>query len=373
MKVPLLDLKAQYEAIKPDVDESLEKVFASQLFINGPQVKECEHAVAEYCGVKYATAVSSGTDALLISLMVSEVGAGDEVITSDYSFFATAGSIARVSAKPVFVDIDPVTFNLDPEQVERCISPQTRAIIPVHLYGQAADMTPILDIAEKHNLIIIEDAAQAIGAEYQGKRAGSFGDFGCFSFFPSKNLGAPGDGGMVTTDEEGLDKKLKIFRNHGSQEKYYHKYIGGNFRFDSIHAAVVLVKLPYLDSWSAKRKQNADYYRQLLSAGGLTADGTIVLPVEVQNRHIYNQFILRVRDRDRLRQFLLSQSIGCEVYYPVPFHLQECFSYLGYEKGDFPESEKAAEQTIALPIYPELTKKQIEYVVETMIDFYRTK
>ncbi len=371
MNVPLLDLKIQYKSIKEDVDRRVQEVFESQYFVNGPQVRQCEEEIASYCNVPYATGVTSGTDAILISLMVSGIGAGDEVITSDYSFFATAGCIARSGATPVFVDIDPVTFNIDPAKIEEKITDRTRAIIPVHLYGQTADMDPILAIAKKYNLIVIEDAAQAIGAEYHGKRAGSMGDFGCFSFFPSKNLGTSGDGGIVTTNDKAKDELLKVYRNHGSHIKYYHKYIGGNFRLDSIHAAVVLAKLPHLDNWSTKRKLNADFYRKEFARHDLTGNGIIGLPEEVESRHIYNQFIVRVEKRDELRAFLLENGVGCEVYYPVPFHAQECFAYVSCNEDDYPESTRAANETIALPIYPELTDEQLSYVVETIRKFYQ--
>ncbi|MBL7192262.1 DegT/DnrJ/EryC1/StrS family aminotransferase [bacterium] len=371
MKVPLLDLKAQYNSIKSDVDKAVAEVFESQYFINGPQVKECEAAIAEYCNCKYATGVSSGTDALLISLMAAGIGAGDEVITTDYSFFATAGCVSRTGAKPVFVDIDPVTYNIDPAKIEAKITPKTKAVIPVHLYGQMADMDPIMEIAEKHGLIVIEDAAQAIGSEYKGRRAGSIGHYGCFSFFPSKNLGTAGDGGMVVTNDADLDSKLKIFRNHGSKPKYYHKFIGGNFRLDTLHAAVVLAKFPHLDSWSAARKRNADYYRKLFCEKDIIGKGVKCLPEEVTNRHIYNQFVIRAERRNDLQKFLKEQGIGNEVYYPVPFHLQECFAYLGSKAENFIDSSKAADESLALPIYPELTAEQAEYVVDCIADFYK--
>ncbi|MBC8278111.1 MAG: DegT/DnrJ/EryC1/StrS family aminotransferase [FCB group bacterium] len=370
MNVPLLDLKAQYRAIKDDIDKRVAEVFESQYFINGPQVKECEAEIAGYCKTEFATGVSSGTDALLISLMVAGVGEGDEVITTDYSFFATAGCVSRTGAKPVFVDIDPVTFNIDPKLIEEKITEKTKAIIPVHLYGQVADMDPIMAIAEKHNLTVIEDGAQAIGAEYKGHRAGSIGHFGCFSFFPSKNLGTSGDGGIVVTKDPALQEKLQIYRNHGSKPKYYHKFIGGNFRLDTIHAAVVLAKLPHLDDWSEARKTNADNYRRLFEESGIIGNGVIVLPAEVESRHIYNQFIVRVEKRDELRAYMQKNGVGCEVYYPVPFHLQECFADLGCGPDDFPESTKAANETIALPIYPELTAEQMAYTVDTMKKFY---
>ncbi|MDP8240567.1 MAG: DegT/DnrJ/EryC1/StrS family aminotransferase [Candidatus Hatepunaea meridiana] len=369
MIVPLLDLKAQYNSIKSEVDTAVAEVFESQHFINGPQVKQCEKAIAEYCNTSDAIGVSSGTDALLIALMVEEIGAGDEVITTDFSFFATAGCIARTGAKPVFVDIDPSSYNIDPDQIRSKITSKTKAIIPVHLYGQVADMDPIMAIAEEYNLVVIEDGAQAIGAEYRGKRAGSIGHYGCFSFFPSKNLGTSGDGGMVVTNDPQKGEMLRIFRNHGSKPKYYHKYIGGNFRLDTLHAAVVLAKFPHLDSWSDARKQNADRYRRLLENKGVVGNGVMSLPVEVADRHIYNQFVIRVERRNALQGFLKQKGIGTEVYYPVPFHFQKCFAYLG-ETGDFPESEAAANETLALPIFPELTDEQAIYVVDSIAEFY---
>lgn len=371
MKVPLLDLKAQYKSIKTDIDKAVAEVFESQYFINGRQVSECEEAIAAYSNTGYGVGVSSGTDALLICMMAENIGPGDEVITPDYSFFSTAGCISRLGAKPVFVDIKPDTFNIAPELIEANITPRTKAIIPVHLYGQMADMESILDIAREHDLIVIEDAAQAVGAEYKGKRAGSMGDYGCFSFFPSKNLGGAGDGGMVITNDSERAEKLKILRNHGAHPKYFHKLVGGNFRLDTLQAAVILVKLRYLDSWTESRQRNAAFYRGLFNNKRLLSNGVIALPVEVTDRHIYNQFVIRVERRDDLRRYLKGKEIGCEVYYPVPFNLQECFAYLGYKKGDFPQSESAAEQTLALPIYPELTTEQLEYVVDSIEEFYR--
>lgn len=370
MKVPLLDLKAQYKSIKSTIDNAVAEVFASQYFINGSQVRECEAAIAEYCRSPFATGVSSGTDALLISLMVEGIGNGDEVITTDYSFFATAGCIARTGAKPVLVDIDPATCNIDPDQIEARITSRTRAILPVHLYGQLAEMETIMNIAEKYGLVVIEDAAQSIGAENNGRSAGSIGHYGCFSFFPSKNLGCAGDGGMVITNDAERDEKLKIFRNHGSKPKYYHRFIGGNFRLDTLNAAVVLAKLPHLDSWSAARQANAAKYRQLFKDLDLIGNGVIALPQDVTDRHIYNQFVIRAERRDDLLSHMKSNDIGCEVYYPVPFHMQECFAYLGHRKGDFPNSEVAAGETVAIPIYPELTDVMMEYVVETIRGFY---
>ena len=376
MKVPLLDLKEQYKTIKEEILKTAEEVFESQYFILGPKVMALEGEIAEYCSSTHAVGVSSGTDALLISLMAADIGYEDTVITSPYTFFATAGCVARLGARPVFVDIDPQTYNISPDLLERTINQMTRdrlsklkAVIPVHLYGQCADMSHILEICEKHNLIIIEDAAQAIGAEYNGMRAGSMGDFGCFSFFPSKNLGAFGDGGMVITNSEEFHAKLLKMRVHGSHPKYYHQLIGGNFRLDAFQAAVVTVKLKYLDQWTKARQENARNYRTLFEAAGLT--DMVQLPVEKETRHIYNQFVIQVREkRDDLRQFLSDAGIGTEVYYPVPLHLQECFSDLGYKKGDFPAAEHAALHTLALPIYPELSDDQMAHVVEKIKSFF---
>jgi dTDP-4-amino-4,6-dideoxygalactose transaminase len=376
MKVPLLDLKEQYKTIKKEVLEAAEELFESQYFILGPRVASLEKEIADYCFSKHAVGVSSGTDALLLSLMTADIGYQDTVITTPYTFFATAGSIARTGARPIFVDIDPDTYNISPEGLERAIDSMTRtarenlkAVIPVHLYGQCADMSPILQICEKYRLVVIEDAAQAIGSEYKGKRAGSMGDFGCFSFFPSKNLGAFGDGGIVTTNSNEFYDKLCTLRVHGSHPKYYHKLIGGNFRLDAFQAAVVSIKLKYLDQWTKARQENAQNYRKFFKEAGLT--DVLQLPFEKEDRHIYNQFVISVKEkRDELRQFLNDAGIGTEVYYPVPMHLQACFSDLDYKIGDFPAAEHAALHTLALPIYPELSDDQIEYVVEKIKAFY---
>lgn len=381
MQVPLLDLKAQYAAIKTELDAVVAEVMASQQFILGPQVQACEQAIARYSGCAHAVGVSSGTDALLICLMAEGIGPGDEVITTPYTFFATAGSIARVGAKPVFVDIDPATYNLRVEQIESKITPHTRAIIPVHLYGQMADMDAVMQVAQKHGLVVIEDAAQAIGAEHKGRRAGSIGHYGCFSFFPSKNLGAAGDGGMVVTQDAARAEKLKRLRAHGSQPKYYHKVIGGNFRLDTLQAAVVLAKLPHLDGWTSARQRNAERYNGLFKETGLAiadssqysshgkASPCLFLPKVMTGRHIFNQYVIRTARREQLRAALQAKGIGTEVYYPVPLHLQECFAYLGYRAGVFPESERAAAETLALPIYPELSEPQARYVVESIAQF----
>jgi dTDP-4-amino-4,6-dideoxygalactose transaminase len=374
--VPLLDLKAQYRAIKSEIDEAVQRTFESQYFILGPEVEACEKAIAAYSQCQFGCGVSSGTDALLIALMCEGIGAGDEVITSPYTFFATGGSIARTGAKPVFADIDPETFNLDPANLEALITENTKAIMVVHLYGLMADMDPVMAIARKHGLCVIEDAAQAIGAEYKGRRAGSIGDYGCFSFFPSKNLGGAGDGGMVVTNDPARAEKLHFFRNHGMNPKYYHKYIGGNFRLDALQAAVINVKLKYLDDWSRARQQNALRYNRLFTEAGL-AGKKVKLPWfprctgssnpgDCNCRHIFNQYVIRVENRDVLKAHLQENHIGTEIYYPVPLHLQECFASLGYRPGSLPHSEQAAHQTLALPIYPELTEEQAQAVVKSI-------
>lgn len=373
MHVPLLDLKAQYSTIKAEVEAALAEVMESQHFILGPKVEHCEYAIAQYSGCSHAVGVSSGTDALLACLMAENIGSGDEVITTPYTFFATVGAIARVGATPVFVDIDPVTYNLDPLQISSKVTSRTRAIIPVHLYGQMADMDTVMALAGKHDLVVIEDAAQAIGAESRGRRAGSIGHYGCFSFFPSKNLGAAGDGGMIVTNDARRAEKLKCLRAHGSKPKYHHKIVGGNFRLDAVQAAVVSAKLPHLDQWTDARQRNARKYDQLFSESGLATAGHgsphVSLPSVVTDRHIFNQYVIRVSGRDPLQKYLQERGIGTEVYYPVPMHLQECFAYLGHGVGAYPESERAANETLALPIYPELSEAQLRYVVESIRDF----
>lgn len=385
MKVPLLDLKAQYLAIKPAIDRVVAEVMESQHFILGPQVQECEKAIAQYSQCAHAVGVSSGTDALLICLMAEGIGPGDEVITTPYTFFATAGTIARVGAKPVFVDIDSATYNLDPAQIAAKITSRTRAIMPVHLYGQMAEMDAVMEVARKHGLVVIEDAAQAIGAEHKGRRAGSIGDYGCFSFFPSKNLGAAGDGGMVVTNDATRAERLTRLRAHGSKPKYYHKVVGGNFRLDTLQAAIVAEKLKHLDGWTDARQRNAARYDRLFAESGLPiADSSrysakvagngvpqLFLPKVQMNRHIFNQYIIRTPRRDALKTALQDKGVGTEIYYPVPMHLQECFSSLGQQAGAFPESESAANQTLALPIYPELADEQARYVVQCVCDFLR--
>src|SRR5512147_999742 len=376
MGVPLLDLKAHHEPLQKEILDAVEQVFKSQAFILGAEVGKLEERVAAYCQATYGIGVTSGTDALLIALMALGVGPGDEVITSPYSFFATAGVVARLGAKPVLVDIDPKTFNIDPAKISQAITPKSKAIIPVHLYGQCADMTPIMDLARRHKLSVIEDAAQAIGSEYRdGRRACSMGTVGCLSFFPSKNLGCLGDGGMVVTNDPDLAERIRILRVHGSQPKYYHKLIGGNFRLDTIQAAVLNVKLNYLDGWTKRRQENAARYETLFQQSGLVQKGKVRLPEPVyrdkgiKHYHIYNQFVLRVERRDDLIAHLKQKGIGAEIYYPVPFHLQECFRYLGHKAGDFPESERAAKETVAIPIYPELSPAQQAEVVEAIAAF----
>lgn len=371
MKVPLLDLKAQYQSIKKEIDAALANVIESQQFVLGQAVEDCEQAVAAYCGAGYGCGVSSGTDALLIALMSERIGPGDEVITTPYSFFATAGSIVRTGARPVFVDIDPATYNIDASAIEARITPRTKAIIPVHLYGQLADIEEIVETARSHKLIVIEDAAQAIGAEHQDVRAGAFGDYGCFSFFPSKNLGCFGDGGMVVSNDAARINRLKTFRNHGMDPKYFHKYVGGNFRLDALQAAVVHVKLAHLDNWSNQRIENAKLYNRLFEESGL-AGAAVTLPAVKKTRHIFNQYVIRVHDgkRDALFEYLKSNEIGSDIYYPVPLHLQECFRELGCREGDFPVSESASRETLALPVYPELSDEAQEFVVRKIKEFF---
>ena len=372
MQVPLLDLRAQYAPLKPAIMAAFEEISDSQRFILGPKVETFEQEMAAYCRTAGAVGVSSGSDALIISLMAEGIGHGDEVITSPFTFFATVGAIVRVGATPVFADIDPVTFDIDPAEVERKITAHTKAIIPVHLFGQAADMDPIMELARKHDLVVIEDACQAIGAEYKGRRVGSIGTYGAFSFFPSKNLGCFGDGGAVSCNDPERVKKLKIFRNHGQSSTYFHEYVGGNFRIDALQAAILSIKLKQLDSWSEARQRNAADYRQRFAAAGLTA--MVKLPQEAAYpvRHIYNQFCIRVAGgkRDALKQFLSEHEIGCAVYYPLSLHLQPCFKSLGGKVGDYPVSEQITGEIMALPIYGETTAEQRQYVVDTIAEFF---
>lgn len=370
MKVPLLDLTEQNKALRPEIEAALGRVLDTNAFILGDEVKALESELAEYCGTKYAIGCASGSDALLLALMAVGVEAGDEVITTPYSFFATVSAVTRLGAKPVFVDIEPGTYNLDVTQIEGAISKRTKAIQPVHLYGQCADMAALNDVVGKHGIPVVEDAAQAIGADEDGKRAGAMSEVGCFSFYPSKNLGGMGDGGFMTTDDEEIARELFALRVHGSEERYYHKWVGLNSRLDGFQGAILRVKLPHLESWSNKRKENADRYRTLFTDAGLTEQ--VGLPAERENcRHIYNQFVIRVPGRrDELRKFLAENQIGTDIYYPVPLHLQECFEYLGYREGDFPESERAARESLAIPIYPELRIEQQEYVVDKIGEFF---
>ena len=365
MNVPLLDLKAQYAPIRAQIMKAVEEVVDSCHFINGPQVKQIEEAVAKYSNCAAAVGVSSGTDAILCALMTLGIGPGDEVITTPYTFFATAGCIARVGAKPVFVDIDLDTYNIDATKIEAAVTPKTKAIMPVHLFGQMADMDAIMAVAKKHNLVVLEDAAQSIGSQNKGRRAGSIGTVGCFSFFPSKNLGTLGDGGMIVTQDQALGEKLAVFRNHGSKPKYFHKFVGGNFRLDTIHAAALLVKLPHLEKWSQMRRDNAAKYNKLFA--GCAAVKTPV--IRDDNTTIFNQYVIRVDRREELQNFLKAAVIGTEVYYPVTMHEQECFKYLGYKKGDFPNAETAEASTLALPIYSELSDEQINYVASKIKEF----
>ncbi len=386
MQVPLLDLKGQYHALASEIIPVLEEICASQRFILGRYVTEFEVTAAQYCRCAHAVGVSSGTDALLLALMALGIGPGDEVITTPYTFFATAGTIARAGARPIFCDVDPMTYNLQPDAVRSFIAQhcdrrggklvnritggRVRALMPVHLYGQCAEMTPLLELSHEHSLALIEDAAQAIGADdAQGRRAGSMSDVGCLSFFPSKNLGAFGDAGMCTTQDPELAEHMRVLRVHGGKPKYYHAFIGGNFRIDELQAAVLGIKIKYLDGWTAGRQRNADYYASAFVRAGL--DAKIVAPsVAAGSRHIWNQYVIRARRRDELKQFLGERGVGCEIYYPVPLHQQQCFAYLQYTEGDFPVAEQAAAQTLALPIFPELEQSQLQYVVDQIAAFY---
>ena len=375
-EVPLLDLKAQFRTIREEVRSAIDKVLDSQHFILGPEVEALESEIAAYCRCQYAIGVSSGTDALLVSLMAIGIEPGDEIITTPYTFFATAGAIARLGARPVFADIDPKTYNLNPFAIRALITSRTRAIVPVHLFGQMAEMDMIMQIARQHGLCVIEDAAQAIGSEHHGQRAGSLGDLACLSFFPSKNLGGCGDGGMVTTNDRKLADRLRLLRNHGFSPKYLNKVVGGNFRLDALQAAVLRVKFAHLDAWTEARRRNAAAYRELLLQAGCVGseeDGadnpSIRLPYEAPSgRHVYNQFVIRSSQRNDLKAHLRDRKIGTEIYYPVPMHLQECFAYLKYDKGNFPVSEAAAEESLALPIYAELTRQQLDAVVAAVTE-----
>ncbi|MDT7044211.1 DegT/DnrJ/EryC1/StrS family aminotransferase [Candidatus Nitronereus thalassa] len=369
MKVPLLDLKAQFKEIRADVLSAIEGVCDDQSFILGERVSTFEKQVATFLGCRYAVGVASGSDALLLSLMTLNLQPGDEVITVPFTFFSTAGVVSRLGATPVFVDIQADTFNLDPEQIEKNITSRTKAIIPVHLFGQCADMGKILEVANRHGVKVIEDACQAIGAEQQGQKAGTMGYTGCFSFFPSKNLGGVGDGGLISTNDETLKDLLLALRVHGSRSDYHHDHIGMNSRLDALEAAVLQVKLPHLNTWNTKRQQNAATYDRLFADAGLL--NRITLPHTVPgNVHIFNQYTIRAQNRDQLMSYLQEHGIGHKVYYPVPLHLQECYQPLGYQKGDLPVSERMATEVLSLPVYPELPESQMELVVSTIKDFY---
>ncbi|HZR26310.1 MAG TPA: DegT/DnrJ/EryC1/StrS family aminotransferase [Vicinamibacterales bacterium] len=368
MKVPLLDLQAQYRPLRDEILAAMTRVADSQRFIMGPEVDALERELAAMLGVKHALAVSSGTDAILLALMTLDITHGDEVITPTYSFFATAGCVSRVGARPVLVDIDPLTYNIDVDLIEAAITPRTKAIVPVHLYGQSAEMDPIIEIANRRGIPVIEDAAQAIGASYKAQPVGGIGALGCFSFFPSKNLGAFGDAGLLTTNDDRLAKRARLLRTHGMEPKYYHHLVGANFRMDAIQAAVLRVKAPHLHGWTEGRRANAARYHELFKKADL--GDAIALPFEAPNRlHIYNQFVIRSPERDALKKHLDGSGIGNEIYYPIPFHLQPCFADLGYRQGAFPEAEKAANETLAIPIYGELTLEQQQAVVNTIAAF----
>jgi dTDP-4-amino-4,6-dideoxygalactose transaminase len=389
MNIPPLDLKAQYQSIREEINQKILEVISSQKFVLGAEVEGIERELAAYSGIKFAVGVSSGSDALIISLMALEVGDGDEVVTTPFSFFATAGAIARQRAKPLFCDIENKSYNIDPakleellrEEIEERGNSNIKAIIPVHLYGQCADMTSIMSLAKKYNLAVIEDAAQAIGAEYPEpdgvKKAGAMGSCGILSFFPSKNLGGFGDGGMVLTDDEKLAHTLMLLRRHGSRDKYFYDILGGNFRLDALQAAVLRVKLNYLESWQDERRERASYYDTIFKESGVLEEGLVQIPEAlyresgIKNYHTYHQYVIKASQRDKLQEFLKKSGIGTAIYYPLPLHLQKCFSYLGYKKGDLPVAENAATEVLALPIYPELSTAQQDFIVSSIIKFYR--
>jgi dTDP-4-amino-4,6-dideoxygalactose transaminase len=368
MRVPLLDLQPQYRPLRDDILAVMTRVADSQRFIMGPEIEGLERELAKMLGIRHAIAVSSGTDALLLPLMTLGITHGDEVVTSTYSFFATAGAIVRVGARPVLVDVDPVTFNIDANQIEAAMTPQTKAIMPVHLFGQSADLDPIMRIAEEYDVPVIEDAAQAIGATYHSRPVGGIGAFGCFSFFPSKNLGAFGDAGLVTTNDDDLARRARLLRTHGMEPKYYHHFVGANFRMDALQAAILRVKAPHLAEWTEGRRANAARYRELFREAGL-GEAIKLPPAPTDRLHIYNQFVIQTAERDALKRHLDEHGIGNEIYYPVPFHLQPCFADLGYQRGDFPHAERAANESLAIPIYGELTLEQQQAVVSTIATF----
>ena len=377
MKVPFFDLGTQFKSIEDEIKSVMDEVFQNQQFILGAKVQALEETIARYCRTRYAVGVASGSDALLLALMALGIGAGDEVLLPPFTFFATAGSVSRLGAIPVFVDISQETYNIDPYKIEEKITSKTKAIIPVHLFGQCADMNPLLKIAKEKKLFVVEDAAQALGAEYrpdgvsEGRRAGQIGDLGCFSFYPTKNLGAFGDAGMVVTDNASLAEKIRLLRVHGSQPKYFHKQIGINSRLDTIQAAILLVKFKYLEKWTTERQKKAERYQLLFRDLVSSVNGLRLPTIQYQNRHIFHQYVIRVPERDRLKQYLSEEGIGTDIYYPVPLHLQECYSFLKYRRGDLPNSEKASKEVLALPIYPELTEDQQMAVVDRIKAFYR--
>lgn len=371
MKVPMLDLKAQHAKIAEEVRAAVDRVLESQQLILGPEVRELEREIAAYCGATYGVGCASGSDALLLALMACGVGPGDEVITTPFTFFATAGSVVRLGARPVFVDIEPSTFNMDVRRLRDVISERTKAIMPIHLFGQCSDMDAINEAASGQKIAVIEDAAQAIGAEYRGRRAGSLGLIGAFSFYPSKNLGGAGDGGLLTTNDAGLEERLRALSAHGARKKYFHDYVGINSRLDSLQAAILRVKFRYLDEWADARRANAETYASKFRGSGLVESGKVRLPLAMEwARHVYNQFVIRVDERDGLKSFLAERGIGTEIYYPLPLHLQNCFKDLGYKEGDLPESEQASKEVLAIPVYPELGDEEIDYIVEQMRSFY---
>jgi dTDP-4-amino-4,6-dideoxygalactose transaminase len=368
MNVPLLDLQAQYRPLRDEILAAITRVCDSQRFIMGPEIDALERELSALLGVKHAITVSSGTDALLLALMTLDIKVGDEVITPTYSFFATAGAVERLGARPVLVDIDPETFNIDVAKAIAAITPNTKAIIPVHLFGLSADLAPIMNAADRAGIPVIEDAAQAIGSTYHSRRVGAIGAMGCFSFFPSKNLGAFGDAGLLTTEDDRLAKRARLLRTHGQEPKYYHHLVGANFRMDALQAAILRVKAPHLAGWTEGRRANAARYRTLFAAAGV--DGAVSLPTEPPDRlHIFNQFVIRTPERDALKRHLDSRGVGNEIYYPVPFHLQPCFAHLGHRRGDFPHAERAAAESLAIPVYGELSQDQQEFVVSAVAEF----
>jgi dTDP-4-amino-4,6-dideoxygalactose transaminase len=389
MNIPFLDLKAQYKSIQEEIDQKILEVVSSQKFVLGSEVEALEQEIAAYCRTEYAVGVSSGSDALIISLMAFDLKENDAVITTPFTFFATAGAVARIKAKPIFCDIEEKSYNLDTEKLEEHLDSlaknqdvlSIKAIIPVHLYGQCVDMAPLLALARKYELFVIEDAAQAIGSEYPApdgiKKACSLGDVGILSFFPSKNLGGFGDGGMVLTDNDKLAQKLKLLRVHGSRNKYFYDILGGNFRLDALQAAVLRVKLKHLDDWQQKRREKASYYDRIFTDSDLVVEGYVQIPEalyrdsDAEYFHTYHQYVIRAKDRDKLRKFLEEKGVNTAIYYPLPLHLQKCFSYLGYKEGDFPVAEKAAREVLALPIYPELSADQQDYIASCISDFYK--